>query len=368
MTTPPKPILAMYATAEATTLREKQTEASGLLAGSSSEERLLSRNVEVGATIAVFLLLNLFLNFFNKYILTPEDKGGLGFSFPIFQVAVDSAFCLVVTTIVWELYPAAVPLSVAQFKRHWKEIVVQYVLTVIVVVCNLYSLVFMGLSLNQIIKCTGPLPTAAFAFCIERKSMPLRLLLAMLVVVSGAVLSVPYGQPEFSGVGCILALVAVCAGAARTSLCALLMRDEKENGMTPIVLVWYTSLLATCTLPLVWALYAKERDASITFMKRLPWVGVGCLLSVSFCALLFNLVGLHFTRITSSVTMAVVSIVKIVVVVNLAALLIDHTQELRIWMGILVFCLGLTMYTWWARLDWKRDKKATQKVTEADTT
>lgn len=345
-------------------------EGSGLLAGGDSKKRLVSHNFEIGATITVFLLLNLFLNLFNKYSLTPEEKGGLGFSFPIFQVAVDSAFCWIVTSIVWKFYPAAVPLSMAQFKRQWKLIVVQYALTVIVVVCNLYSLVFMGLSLNQIIKCTGPLPTAAFAFCIERKGMPLRLFLAMMIVVCGAALSVPYGQPEFSGIGCILAFAAVLAGAARTSLCALLMRDEKENGMTPIVVVWYTSLLAMCTLPLVWALYAKERDASIEFMRRSPWVGIGCLMSVSFCALLFNLVGLHFTRITSSVTMAVVSIVKIVVVVNLGALLIDHTQDPRIWLGMILFCVGLALYTWWARQDWnQRDTKAIKpKVAEADTT
>ena len=145
-------------------------EGSGLLAGGDSKKRLVSRNFEIGATITVFLLLNLFLNLFNKYSLTPEEKGGLGFSFPIFQVAVDSAFCWIVTSIVWKFYPAAVPLSMAQFKRQWKLIVVQYALTVIVVVCNLYSLVFMGLSLNQIIKCTGPLPTAAFAFALREKA------------------------------------------------------------------------------------------------------------------------------------------------------------------------------------------------------
>ena len=81
---------------------------------------------------------------------------------------------LLATTVAWVVYPKAVPISRAQFRDHWKGIVAQYVLTIIVVVCNLYSLVHMGLSLNQIIKCTGPLPTAAFAYCIERKLMSRR--------------------------------------------------------------------------------------------------------------------------------------------------------------------------------------------------
>jgi len=70
------------------------------------------------------------------------------------------------------------------------------------------------------------------------------------------------------------------------------------------------------------------------------------------------------------VTMAVVSIVKIVVVVNLGALLIDHTQDPRIWLGMILFCVGLALYTWWARQDWnQRDTKAIKpKVAEADTT
>jgi drug/metabolite transporter (DMT)-like permease len=254
---------------------------------------------------------------------------------------------LLATTVAWVVYPKAVPISRAQFRDHWKGIVAQYVLTVIVVVCNLYSLVHMGLSLNQIIKCTGPLPTAAFAYCIERKLMSRRLLFAMLLVVCGAVLSVPFGQPEFSAIGCLLALIAVVAGGARVSLTALLMRDAKETNMTPAVVVWYTSLLAALTLPILWACYAEERDASIVFMQTQPWVGVGCLLTVSLCALLFNLVGLHFTRITSSVTMALVGLLKIVILVNLAALLIDHTHELHVWIGMLVFCAGLSLYTWW---------------------
>ena len=30
------------------------------------------------------MVLNLGLNFFNKYVLSPESKKGLGFTFPIF--------------------------------------------------------------------------------------------------------------------------------------------------------------------------------------------------------------------------------------------------------------------------------------------
>ena len=157
--------------------------------------------------------------------------------------------------------------------------------------------------------------------------------------------------PEASAVGCTLALTSLLAGAARTALTALLMRDAKESDLTPVVIVWYTSLLATLTLPFVWALYAEERDASIAFMRRLPWVGVGCLLTVSLCALMYNIVGLHFTRITSSVTMAVVNIVKMVVLVNLAAVLLEHTHDVRIWMGMVLFSAGLAAYTWLSRPD-----------------
>ena len=44
-----------------------------------------SRETSIAAfVLATWMVLNLGLNFFNKYVLSPESKKGLGFTFPIF--------------------------------------------------------------------------------------------------------------------------------------------------------------------------------------------------------------------------------------------------------------------------------------------
>ena len=44
-----------------------------------------TREVMVACLVlSAWMVLNLGLNFFNKYVLSPESKGGLGFTFPIF--------------------------------------------------------------------------------------------------------------------------------------------------------------------------------------------------------------------------------------------------------------------------------------------
>ena len=88
------------------------------------------------------------------------------------------------------------------------------------------------------------------------------------------------------------------------------------------------------------------------------------LVLVSLMALAYNLVGLHFTRIAGSITMAVVNIVKLVLIINLAAILLDHTSDPVTWLGMAIFCVGLCLYAWCSAQDHaeRRRKGEEQKV------
>mgnify|MGYP007021923543 CR=1 FL=1 len=67
-------------------------------------------------------------------------------------------------------------------------------------------------------------------------------------LVIGAVIAVPWGTPNADGLGVSLSIISTLAIAGKTSLSALLMKDAKKDGLTPIVLVWYDSIFSICVL------------------------------------------------------------------------------------------------------------------------
>merc|ERR1712195_164517 len=80
----------------------------------------------------------------------------------------------------------------------------------------------------------------------KRYSLPKVSLIVLIVV--GAVIAVPWGTPNADGLGVALSIVSTLAIAGKTSLSALLMKDAKKDGLTPIVLVWYDSIFSICLL------------------------------------------------------------------------------------------------------------------------
>merc|ERR1712195_331586 len=89
---------------------------------------------------------------------------------------------------------------------------------------NNLSLPHIGLSVNQVLKSCTALPVLFLAFVLEGKR---------------------YSLPKVSLIVLIVVGVAI---AGKTSLSALLMKDAKKDGLTPIVLVWYDSIFSICLL------------------------------------------------------------------------------------------------------------------------
>ena len=77
----------------------------------------------------------------------------------------------------------------------------------------------------------------------------------------------------------MLALSAVLMSAFRATLTARLMRDEEENGLTPVALVWYSAAIGTCFLPIVWVA-SDEREKVIDYLREKPLVGYGVVVAI----------------------------------------------------------------------------------------
>ena len=111
--------------------------------------------------VTAYLSLNLGLNFFNKWAFTPAPQG-LGFSFPIFQSAADQVITLAFLCGLRVCRPRMVPISWRVFWTYKYQLTAVALLSQGTVICNNASLVLIGLSLNQMIKCLVPLVRNAY--------------------------------------------------------------------------------------------------------------------------------------------------------------------------------------------------------------
>ena len=322
----------------------------------------------ITACVSAYLTLNLGLNFFNKWAFTPAPQG-LGFSFPVFQSVADQVITLGFLSGLKACRPQMVPVSWRVFWTYKYQLTAVGLLSQGTVICNNGSLVLIGLSLNQMIKCLVPLvrfplprrtrppspfthtdlalaqPTAFFAFLVEKKTPSAAVLATLLILVAGAVLAVPFDDPLFSMHGILLAFGAVVMASFRVTLSALLMRGGAADEITPIALVWYCAAVSVCVVPVVW-LVTEERKAVIDFMRRSPAKGCAIAFPMSLTAAVYNILVFETTRITSSVSFTVLNCVKLVVLINVAAILLDGVNSIINWLGTALFYVGLFSYSY----------------------
>ena len=171
------------------------------------------------------------------------------------------------------------------------------------------------------------------------------MLATLLILVAGAVLAVPFDDPLFSLHGILLALSAVVMAAFRVTLSALMMRDTVADEITPIALVWYCAAISACVVPFVW-LASEEREAVLEFMRNAPAKGCAIAFPMSLTAAVYNILVFETTRITSSISFTVLNCVKLVVLINVAAILLDGVNSIINWLGTALFYVGLFSYSY----------------------
>jgi drug/metabolite transporter (DMT)-like permease len=253
------------------------------------------------------VVLNLGLNFFNKAALGRSTA--LHFSFPLFYTACHqfSSFCCM--SLIFWLVPSTNTLSYATFeaKRGW--ILLLGVLFVLNIACNNASLVYIGVSINAIIKSITPLPAMILSFALERKRYPMGKVASVVGMCAAAVISVPFGDDSTaSPFGLLLVTISMLAAATRPVMAAMLMGDAKQTGLTPLVLVWYDSLISFTVLVVI--SLATELDGLILYFSAQPLRGLGIVILGSTMAFCYNIVTFSLTKAVGSLTTAVLGNVK----------------------------------------------------------
>merc|ERR1712195_396073 len=118
----------------------------------------------IGGVISLWMFLNFALNIFNKWAFTKVEDGGAGFSFPIFYTMWNTLASFCGANLLMLLVPVNRTISWKQFVDN------KFALLVFGVVfsSNIVSLVYISLSVNQVIKCLVPIPAIIFSYFIEK--------------------------------------------------------------------------------------------------------------------------------------------------------------------------------------------------------
>merc|ERR1711865_415235 len=211
--------------------------------------KLLPGDRAVAGTVIFFwMVLNFALNFFNKWAFTKVEDGGADFSFPIFYTMWNTLASFLGANLLMILVPANRTISWKQFVDNKFALLVFGVVFSSNIVTNNASLVYISLSVNQVIKCLVPIPAIIFSYFIEKKSYSYPILGASLVLTFGACMSIPWDSPKVTPIGSFLALWSTAMSGLRPVLTALLLKNSKESGLTPVPLLWYDAGFSTILL------------------------------------------------------------------------------------------------------------------------
>ena len=297
--------------------------------------------------VASYLCMNVGLNYYNSWLLKPEPKG-LGFPSALLYTMCHMVASLAGSSLLMWLKPELGAVSLAQFKTATIKLSMLSFLFCVSIGANNLSLAHIGLSVNQVIKACTALPVLAFAYVLERKTYSLPKVAAICAIVAGAVMAVPWGTPNAEAYGVFLCALSTLAIAAKTSLGGLLMKDAKRDGMTPMVLVWYESAFSIVYLLFGAALRGEPADLS-EYARADPkhmYAATFAVLFGSLVAFAYNFVSFKTLQLTSSVTHAVIGNIKLVAVVVVPAIFIEHITGAVSWVGFSIFLAAAAVYTY----------------------
>merc|ERR1711865_1167614 len=299
----------------------------------------------IGGVISLWMVLNFALNFFNKWAFTKVEDSGAGFSFPIFYTMWNTLASFLGANLLMLLVPVNRTISWKQFVDNKFALLVFGVVFSSNIVTNNASLVYISLSVNQVIKCLVPIPAIVFSYFIERKTYSYPILGASLVLTMGACMSIPWDSPKVTPIGSFLALWSTAMSGLRPVLTALLLKSSHESGLAPVPLLWYDAAFSTVLLFLAFII-SEETLMVAQFFKNDTAAGMGILIGGSTCAFAYNIVVFYLVKVTSSLTSVVLANLKTTLIIVIAVMLWDKEISPMSVVGFGIFFLGLFAYSY----------------------
>lgn len=299
--------------------------------------------------VLLWIVLSLSLSYYNSWLLRGTQPGELhrirqpGFAFPFFYTLHQTVFQSVVLQIMFCFVDeATVRPSWVAFKKHWPLLIVLTAGRVMQEGVENLALTYFGspaMMQGSFMLCV-PLFTMLLACVIEGRRFRWELVLSV-VGITGACTLVTLGcamilmEPIVTALGVVAAL-----GNAVTPVIAALLLRSPDNSV--LVLGWWQAVLKLPVYLTAWLL-SNERWSSLQYLVNYPMIECFCLVG-SCIALCFCLITFNVIRETSSLTNVVLGSTTHIVMVVLAAYVIEQLSNVLINLGVALYVPALLAY------------------------
>ncbi|KAJ1619654.1 hypothetical protein T492DRAFT_1084070 [Pavlovales sp. CCMP2436] len=269
--------------------------------------------------VAAYLTLNSALNLLNRWALHSA-----GFAFPLVMTASHMLFsvgCL--APVLRTLHYRQKHSEVMESRGTLLGLVAVGLCNGLQIALNNASLIYIELSINQVIRAFIPVIVALFSVCIEYK-VPDRPQAAALFGVSlGVVIACAEESKKHSTVGVALTVASLVLQSAQMSLAAKMLQGLQLDS---IQITLYTGPVGFVTLMPI-ALLTGEVSAAAHFFTLRPGISVFILVGGSVLAVLYNVVLFQTLRTFSAVGAAVLGNAKVILLLIIAHLLLGEVSD-----------------------------------------
>jgi drug/metabolite transporter (DMT)-like permease len=279
----------------------------------------ITRFAEKVVVVALYLGLNTALNLLNRWALHSS-----GFSFPLVMTASHMLFAVVMLApTVRRPHYRQKHTEVMESPVILKGIVVVGIFNGLQIALNNASLMYIELSMNQVIRAFIPVIVALFSVCIEYKVPDRRQALALFCVCIGVVIAVFEESKKRSVSGVLLTVASLILQSAQMSLASKMLQGLQLDSMQ---ITLYTGPVAFCTLTPI-ALITGEASAAMRFFTFNPMLTCAILLGGSALAVMYNIVLFQTLRLFSAVGAAVLGNAKVIVLLFIAHLVLGELTD-----------------------------------------
>jgi len=212
-----------------------------------------------------------------------------------------------------------------EWALRWRALSSIGVMNVTQIALNNSSLVSLELSMNQIVRATGPVLTALIAIYVENRVPTPRAFACLLTVALGVMVTVFKGMARTSALGLAMVALSTVTQCTQISLSGRLMAGSGGR-LDAFQMTFYTGPVACLTIA-PFALAVEARAFSYALASA-PTTVLAFLLGSSALAVLYNVALFQALKTLSTTGTAVLGNVKIVLLLLLSAIALG---ELRTW-------------------------------------
>ncbi|WPT11446.1 Putative sugar phosphate/phosphate translocator [Picochlorum sp. SENEW3] len=265
--------------------------------------------------------------------------GHFGLSFPLILTSAHMGFSFLV------LSPLSFGWNIHQHKQmleqQWRGIFCIGAFMALNIALNNISLLYISLSLNQIIRSSIPVVTSLITVALEGRIPGRSEAFALIILTIGVMLAVWEGSLSGNPFAIMICMMGTISNALMMTTSGKLMSEKLDI----IRLTFYTAPISlVCLSPFVMLMEAQQFKLYATndFSEKFWILFIGCLNALSY-----NLVHALVIQKTSAVTSTVLGQIKIIGLLLAAAVILEERKEFspRMLTGCFLTLIGFFLYS-----------------------